>query len=396
MVVNYPVRVEGSSEPKIAAEAVEMVDADTGQIIYQKHAQRQLPIASITKLLTVAVIHDEIKHHQISPRTKVEITPDIAAISNDPRYSSIGLAGSQSYSVLELLNAAMVKSADGATIALALAGGNSLDEFVTKMNQKAAQLGLKHYHIINPTGLSNGDMKMLKSADYSTDDENQLSANDIAILTQYLWNSYPQLFQVSAQKAANFYIKPGEVKRIDNLNKMLPGNAYAVPGVKMLGLKTGTSSRAGACFVSAGFYRGHRIITVVLHADGDNPDNRFIQTQALYRLLKQHYHLQTMRVPTQLTLFKVKGANITNLQVASPKLTVWSNHAITSGEIGSQLDTKFIKQGRLVRPVKKHQRIGKWYLVNHRLDTITGDPLQYPMYSRYPVKRGNLITRIIH
>lgn len=264
------------------------------------------------------------------------------------------------------------------------------------MNQKAKRLGLKHYHIINPTGLSNGDMKLLKSAEHPTDDENQMSANDIAILTQYLWNTYPQLFQVSAQKSANFYIKPGEVKRIDNLNQMLPGNAYAVPGVKMLGLKTGTSPRAGACFVSAEIYRGHRIITVVLHAGGNNPDKRFIQTQALYRLLKVRYRLRTIEVPKQLATLRLKGADTANIPLTPTKLKIWSDRSITKVELGSRFNPALIKNGRLVQGIKKQQRIGEWDVVDTRLATITGDPMHYPIYAQHQVQRGNWLTRIIH
>ena len=103
--------------PRIDAKAAIMVDSSTGQIIYEKNANQQLPVASISKLLTVAVVHDELQQHVITDYSKVEVTPDIATISNDPSYSSIGLVSGQSYSVIELLNAAMVKSADGATVA---------------------------------------------------------------------------------------------------------------------------------------------------------------------------------------------------------------------------------------------------------------------------------------
>ena len=149
---------------KIDAKAAIMVDASTGQIIYEQNANQQLPIASITKLLTIAVVHDELQQHAITDNTKVTVTPDIAAISNDPNYSSIGLVSGQSYSVIELVNAAMVKSADGAVVALATADGNSLDEFVLKMEQKAHDIGLKKANIINPTGLTNSEMKSLSSS----------------------------------------------------------------------------------------------------------------------------------------------------------------------------------------------------------------------------------------
>ncbi|MGN1279249.1 MAG: D-alanyl-D-alanine carboxypeptidase family protein, partial [Limosilactobacillus sp.] len=267
--------------PLIDASAAIMVDASTGQVIYEQNAQQKLPIASISKLLTAIVVEDEVHSNQITGNTKVKIDSGTAAISNDPNYSAIGLQEGQSYTVRELLNAALVKSADGATMALAGAAGDSLDEFNMKLQQKAQDIGLKDYTIVNPVGLNNGDLKSLASKQYSDKAENAMTATDVAILARYLVNRYPQLLQVTAQKQATFAIAKGKTKTEKNLNEMLPGGKYTVPGVTIDGLKTGTSDTAGACFVSTGNYRGHRIITVVLHANGDNKDNRFIQTQRL-------------------------------------------------------------------------------------------------------------------
>lgn len=108
---------------RIDASAAIMADASTGQIIYEQNPNKAMPIASITKLLTVLVIEDEIQQKQLSWDTQVKITPEIAAISNDHAYSTIGLKAGQSYSVRTLINAALVKSADGATVALATATG---------------------------------------------------------------------------------------------------------------------------------------------------------------------------------------------------------------------------------------------------------------------------------
>lgn len=202
LVINLPAQ----AAIRIDAKAAIMIDASTGQIIYEQNANQQLPVASISKLLTIAVVHDELQQHAITDYTKVKVTPDIAAISNDPSYSSIGLVSGQSYSVIELLNAAMVKSADGATIALATATGASPDDFTIRMEQKANTIGLKKAKIINPTGLTNSEMKTLSSTNASANDENEMNAKDVAVLARYLIHSYPAILQVTAQKKANFFI----------------------------------------------------------------------------------------------------------------------------------------------------------------------------------------------
>lgn len=290
---------------RIDASAAIMADASTGQIIYKQNVDKALPVASITKLLTILVIEDEIQQKQLSWDTQVKITPEIAAISNDAAYSSIGLKSGQSYSVRTLINAALVKSADGATVALATATGDGTDEFNLKMMQKAQKIGMTKTNIVNSVGLDNGDMKSFKLADLPNNAANTMSARDVAILSQYFVKHYPELLQITAQKEVKFQIAKDQVKTEKNLNKMLPGEQYAVKGVTIDGLKTGTSDSAGACFASTGKYQGHRIITVILHSKGSNKDNRFKATQDLYKILKTEDHLQKIKVPSSVTTRKV-------------------------------------------------------------------------------------------
>lgn len=354
-----------------------------------------MPVASISKLLTVAVVHDELQQHIITDYSKVKITPEIAAISNDPNYSSIGLVSGQSYSVIELLNAAMVKSADGATVALAMAAGNSLDEFVLKMDQKANSIGLKKVKIVNPTGLTNSDMKNLSSSAFPGDAENEMSATDVAHLTQYLIHSYPGILQVSAQPKANFFITKDNTKSVSNLNKMLPGGAYTVPDVKICGLKTGTSDKAGACFVSTGEYKGHQIITVVLHANGDNKDNRFVQTQKLYTMLKNDYHLQKITLPKNITNVRVQKGSKRTLLVKPGTLAIWSNQSLTSYTVSQNFNNQLTNNGpALQAPIQAGQRLGSVRLTSNNLKTISGEPLTYSLYSNETVPKGNLFQRL--
>lgn len=374
-----------------------MIDADTGQVIYEQGADRQLPVASVSKLLTIAVIHDELRKNIIKADTRVRVTPAIAALSNDPTYSSIGLAVGQSYPVIELLNAAMVKSADGATLALATAAGGSPDEFVLAMEKKAQEIGLKKTSIVNPTGLTNGEMKSFRSPNIPDNAENMMSARDVAILARYLLRTYPALIQVTAQKKANFFITKGNVKRIANLNKMLPGGQYTVPGITITGLKTGTSDKAGACFVSTGEYCGHRIITVVLHANGSNPDNRFVQTQKLYALLKHDYRLETVRLPRDVQQAAVANGTQRTITLSPKMVTIWGTNRLKSYTVSQELKPQLIdNQGRLRAPVRDHQRLGQLCLTSPRLKSVSGAPLTYPLNSNETVSRGKFLQRLFN
>ena len=384
--------------PLIDASAAVMVDASTGQVIYEQNAQQKLPIASISKLLTAIVIEDEVHSNQITGNTKVKIDSGTAAISNDPNYSAIGLQEGQSYTVHELLNATLVKSADGATMALSAAAGDSMDEFNMKLQQKAQDIGLKNYTIVNPVGLNNGDLKSLASKQYSAKAENAMTATDVAIMTRYLVDHYPQLLQVTAQKQATFFIAKGKAKTEKNLNEMLPGGKYTVPGVTIDGLKTGTSDTAGACFVSTGNYQGHRIITVVLHANGKNKDNRFVQTQRLYQMLKQNYHLQTITLPKNIREQPLDNGQSRQVTLSPRQITVWSAGSdVHKYTMAVKLNKCYLnKKGQLQAPISRNRTMGELDLSGNQLKTLDGRPLTYRLFSTANVPQGNFWQRLWH
>lgn len=390
--------VPAHAVPLIDASAAIMVDASTGQVIYEQNAQQKLPIASISKLLTAVVIEDEVHSNQITGNTKVKIDDGTAAISNDPNYSAIGLQAGQSYTVRELLNAALVKSADGATMALSAAAGDSMDEFNMKLQQKAQDIGLKNYTIVNPVGLNNGDLKSLASKQYSDKAENAMTATDVAILARYLVNRYPQLLQVTAQKQVTFAIAKGKTKTAKNLNEMLPGGKYTVPGVTIDGLKTGTSDTAGACFVGTGNYRGHRIITVVLHANGKNKDDRFVQTQRLYQMLKQNFHLQTITLPKNIQEQPLANGQRRQVTLSPRQITVWSaDNDVHRYTMAVKLNKRYLnKKGQLEAPINRNRALGELELSSGQLKTLDGGPLTYRLSSADNIARGNFWQRLWH
>jgi D-alanyl-D-alanine carboxypeptidase (penicillin-binding protein 5/6) len=146
----------------INSRAAMLVDAETGQVIYQQNADQQLPVASVSKLLAACVIEDEIASHQLHWQQKVKINKAVAAVSCDPNYSAIGLQAGQSYTVRDLFDAMLVKSADGAALALSTANGGTIKQFNAKMAKKARQIGLKDVKVVNAVGLRNGDLKQLR------------------------------------------------------------------------------------------------------------------------------------------------------------------------------------------------------------------------------------------
>lgn len=375
----------------INSRAALMVDADTGQLIYQQNIDQKLPVASVSKLLTACVIEDEVAAHQLSWQQKIKISPAIVDVSNDKNYSAIGLHAGQSYTVRDLFVAMMVKSADGAALALATANGQSIKLFNAKMVKKAKQIGVNDATIVNSVGLRNCDLKKLTQRDIKKQTENTMTARDVAMITRYLIHHYPDVLQVTKRPQQSFTIAPGKVVVANNSNLMLSDSRYRVPNVAIDGLKTGTSDQAGACFVSTGVTQGHRIITVVLHANGGGKD-RFIQTQQLYRYLQSNVHPQKVTLNHQQAHPAIVRGTRSHVAVGVNSLTIWQgpkDQYRLKIHYRQQLTNS---EGQLVAPVKKDQRLGTATVKSKTIKTIDNKPLTVKLHSKQTVKRQGLFN----
>lgn len=380
----------------INSRAAMLVDAETGQVIYQQNADQQLPVASVSKLLTACVIEDEISAHQLQWQQKVKISKAVAAVSSDPNYSAIGLQAGQSYTVRDLFDAMMVKSADGAALALSMANGDSIKQFNAKLAKKARQIGMKDVKIVNAVGLRNGDLKQLQQPKISKNAENAMSTRNVAVLTRYLIKHYPQILKVTSRPQQNFTIASGQVFLADNSNQMLPGRPYVVPDVVIDGLKTGTSDQAGACFVSTGTYQGRRLITVVLGANQNDPGDRFVQTQRLYQYLSSDVRLQTLTLSRQQAVKQVVRGDKRQIKVKAAPLKVWQPADIHhTPKVHLHYRTSLVdRRGRLVAPVNKGQRLGTANVSGKSLQTVDHHQLTFTLSSRQEVKRLNFWQRL--
>ncbi len=283
-----PVQLVGTGKVGtiIPATSALAIQQKNGQIIYQQNANQQLPIASLTKLVTYVTIRRLIKTKKLSWQHTVKINAALSNFSQNRNYSNVFLKSGDSYTVRQLVNAALIQSADGATIALIQATGLTSIAFVGQMKKSLSIIGIHDAKIYNGIGLNNEDMGIFGDANLPNDAENTMSAKDLGRLVLYLLKTYPDMLETTAQKSAPFADVSGHTQLLSTFNKMLPNMPYAMPKITIDGLKTGTTEAAGACFISTGTIGSKRYITIVLHANNGG-DNRFIATQRLYQFIQK-------------------------------------------------------------------------------------------------------------
>jgi len=220
-----------------------VIDAATGNVLFEDRADLQTPPASVTKLMTFAIVSDKLRDGSLTLSTPVAITAEAAKTGG----SQVWLVDKENITVEELLYALMVKSANDAAVALAIHIAGSKEAFVDLMNIKAQQLGLHNTLFRSPHGLppSKGD-----EPDLST-------ARDIALLARKLITETDILKYTSARHHT-FRHQNGQVNELDNHNHLL----NQVAGCD--GLKTGWYVKAGYCLAATVQRNNRRIITVIL------------------------------------------------------------------------------------------------------------------------------------
>lgn len=349
------------------ARAAYAIDAQTGQVLYQKNANKVYPIASLTKILTLAVIEQDIRDHRLSWKQKVKITPAVAKLANDWHFSNVQLNAGEKYSIRQLAESMMIVSADGSAEALALASAGSTAAFNQKMQKVARAAGVHDAKIYNMIGLSNDSLGKHRLKGVAKDAENEMSAKDLALISRYVITKYPETLKITKIKTANFDVAPGQQYLMTNINALLPQNGFAPNGWTIDGLKTGNTDAAGKCIVTTGTYARRRVILVALHTKGDWNNQSKMQKEFYEALVANYQPVKLQKITDlpksvhQTKVVNAKGRHHVRLQLDHSQW-VW----MQKGDDWRAAKPQFVVDpthrsvtGKLKAPLKKGDRIGK-------------------------------------
>lgn len=267
----------------VSANQAIAIETNSGKILYEKEADQQVSIASISTLLTTYLVYEAIDKGELKLTDTVTISDYPYNLSLTAQISNVSL-DARSYTVQQLLEASLIASANSATIALAEKVAGSEEAFVNRMRDKLKEWGITDAYMVNSTGLNNSILGEQIYPGSKSDDENTMSARQVAILARRLVKDYPQVLEITQKPYSDF-----AGRQIQTFNYMLKGQPRVRSGVT--GLKTGTSDKGGASFVSTSTENSMDIITVVLGAEGADEDiyARFIATTRLLDYISQNF-----------------------------------------------------------------------------------------------------------
>ena len=246
---SHPTRPAAVSDAKAYKGAI-IMDAATGNVLFEDHADLVNPPASMTKLMTFLVLHDKLQAGTLTLATPVKIAAEDAKMGG----TQVFLDPRETFSVEELIYAMMIQSANDAAHALARAGAGSVPAFVELMNAKARELGMTHTTFRSPHGLP-PPSRRIADGDLTT-------PRDFAVLSRYVLQHTDVLKYTSVQTRGFGPNRPKGPQHMINHNKLL-GKVVGVDG-----LKTGFTEGAGYCISVTALRNNHRVVVVIMGSFG--------------------------------------------------------------------------------------------------------------------------------
>lgn len=241
----------------ISASSAIVMDFQTHTILYEKNAYENRSMASTTKIMTALLA---IESNRLDDVVKVN------AEMLDTEGSSIGLKADDTITLYDLVVGMLLASGNDSANCVAFYLSGSIEEFAKLMNERAKQIGMENTVFVTPSGLDEG--------------EHHSTAYDMALLAcEAIKNE--TFNNITSMKSAEITIS-GNKQTIYNHNKLLSMDE------NIFGVKTGYTTKAGRCLVSAKNYNGNKIICVTLNAPNDWQDHINLYSECESKYIKRN------------------------------------------------------------------------------------------------------------
>lgn len=219
-----------------------LMEPESGQVIFAANENERRPVASVTKIMTILLAMEALESGRVSMEDSVTVSKNAASMGGTQILLDVG--ETQSFEIL--LKSMIVGSANDAAVAIAEHLYGSVEQFVAKMNERAAELGMSDTHFVNCTGLP-------AEGHYTT-------ARDVAIMASELIR-HPTYFDYSTIWMDEVEHPDGRVTSLTNTNRL----TQLYEGCD--GVKTGSTSEAGYCMAATAKRGDMRLIAVVLGSE---------------------------------------------------------------------------------------------------------------------------------
>lgn len=244
---------------EITAPSAILLEASTGQVIYEKNATERRSPASITKIMTLLLIFEALSEGKVSPQDEVVTSAHAKSMGG----SQVFLEEGETQTLETMIKCIVIASGNDASVAVAEHIAGSEADFVEKMNAKATELGMVDTHFEDCCGLTDSD------SHYTT-------AKDVAIMSRELTVKYPEVFtytRIWMEDITHVTRRGSSTFTLSSTNKLLKWYQWTT------GLKTGSTAKAKFCISATASKDGMDLIAVIMGAP--DPKERFHDAEKL-------------------------------------------------------------------------------------------------------------------
>ena len=300
---DYPQELVDWYEQNMDTRSYVVIDAETNRVLAQQNGTTPYPIASMSKIIAAYLIYEAVEAGDISMDTMITIPEEIETdITMNANLSNVGLLAGEEYSVEDLLHGILIHSGNDATSAVMWEIYGSEQDAVKAMNDKLAEWNITNSQMYTVSGAPNAELpESLWYPGSTEDDQNYMSAADIALVGQHLVEDYPEVLDITSALTYIMSEGTGHEAHLANSNQLLPetGSVYAREGVD--GLKSGFTDSAGRCFITHSYDENGREVYAVVMGIFDEGTNSYWETEILLDGLLDYPEMyQNEALPTNL------------------------------------------------------------------------------------------------
>ncbi len=319
IIIMFSFTAQAAGAPSVSAKSAIVINADTGEVVFEKNADARRSMASTTKIMTAVLAVES---------GRIYDTVNVTAEMTGAEGTSIGLKAGYKIKLYDLLYGMMLESGNDAAAATAIFLAGSVSSFADLMNKKAKQIGMTSTNFVTASGLD--------------DEKHYTTARDMAVLGAYAMKN-PILREICSTKSKRVdFIEPDMRVTFSNHNRLL----RAYDGV--YGIKTGFTKKSGRCLVSAAQREGANYIAVTLCAGDDWNDHKKMFNYAFESANSENIYL---RLPQTIS---VEGSTKAQIKIEAAEYPYGYTYNLKKGKITERVYLpKFI-----YAPVKKGDKIG--------------------------------------
>ena len=337
------------------AKSALVIDYDTGAILYQKNASSRMAPASMSKLLTIYVIFEELRSGNITLETKFLVSKKAWKKGGSKMFVESG----KQVSVIDLLRGIIIQSGNDACIVIAEGLAGDEDRFALQMNKTAERIWLRESNFKNSTGWP--------------DEEHYTTPNDLALLVKRIIYDFPEYYYLFAEKSFTF----SDIKQ-SNRNPLLFNYPYSD------GLKTGHTEASGYGLAASATKNNRRIILVLngLNSKKERKDESIKLLDWAFREFVNIDLFDTNEDVIQADVWLGEDDLVGLISRNPIKVTVSKNKL-------KNINVKVIYESPIKSPINLNDSYAKLFIDN----TVQGD-LIFPLYANKDIKKAGAIRRI--